>query len=195
MKAELRADIFNKTKIEYEKQGYQATEMIISVLKANLMTFATAGPIAIMFWIVYSVLIPYKEMEYSLVNSIILIVLIISSMFVHELLHGIGWGIFCKNKKSISFGVLWKQMTPYCACSEPLDCSKYLFGCLLPVLVLGVGLFLVSLTIESKLILYISVLNVLFAGGDTTISLMLFKYRKSIIVDHPTKIGFVAFYK
>ncbi len=195
MKSELRTEIFNKMKNEYEKQGYQTTERVISVLKANLMAFVTAGPIAIVFWIVYSVIVPYSEMEYSLENSIIFLALIISSIFAHELLHGFGWGILCKDKKSISYGVMWKQLTPYCACSEPLSFSKYMFGVLLPLIVLGVGLFLVSLAIESKLILYISVLNILSAGGDVTVSLMLLKHRKSIIVDHPTKCGFIAFDK
>ncbi len=195
MKVEQRTDIFDKTKMDYKRQGYQTAERVISVTKANLMALVTAGPIAIVFLVVYSVVFPYKKMEYTLANSIMLFIFILSSIFIHELLHGIGWRIGCKNKKSISFGVMWKQLTPYCACSEPLNFSKYMFGVLLPLLVLGVGLFLVSLAIQSKLLLFVSVLNVFAAGGDTTISLMLFKYRKSIIVDHPTKCGFVAFYK
>lgn len=60
---------------------------------------------------------------------------------VHELIHGITWGIFAeKHFQSINFGVIWKMLTLYCHCSVPLKKWQYVLGAAMPTLVLGAGL-------------------------------------------------------
>ena len=39
----------------------------------------------------------------------------------------------------------------------------------------------------------LSLMNILSAGGDTTIGLLLLKYKDGLFIDHPTDCGFVAF--
>jgi len=65
-----------------------------------------------------------------------LLVLVVS-VFVHEGLHGIGWGVLGgAGWDAMKFGV--KQMTPYAHCKIPLNAASYRVGAALPGLVLGV---------------------------------------------------------
>lgn len=41
----------------------------------------------------------------------------------------------------------------------------------------------------------LSLFNILRTGGDTTIVLLLLKYKNSILIDHPTGCGFITFTK
>ena len=56
----------------------------------------------------------------------------IVGIVVHELIHGLTWACYAKSGwKSISFGVMWKMLTPYCrrtrifpwlTSTDPHDC-------------------------------------------------------------------------
>jgi hypothetical protein len=62
-----------------------------------------------------------------LVGFIVLIAL--TGIILHELIHGITWAKYTKDGfKSIRFGVLWKFLTPYCHCKEPLLVKHYIIG-------------------------------------------------------------------
>ena len=94
--------------------------------------------------------------------------------FVHELLHGLGWSLNCKNRwNSIAFGVMWSSLTPYCHCKKPLSFSSYSMGLYLPFCILGLGLFAVSMIIPYYLL----------------------KHKNGLILDHPTDCGLISFGK
>jgi hypothetical protein len=78
---------------------------------------------------------------------------------------------------------------------EPLGMKYYLAGALMPFFTLGVGMFIVSYMIGSVFLMLLSLINMLGAGGDTTIALMLLKHKNAVILDHPTECGFAAFIK
>ena len=190
---------YEKIREELIKIGYKEKISYISVLKANILAFLTAGPFALLIIFIYSIVWndSYFEIN-SLYSSILLLVLIIISIPIHELLHGFAWQFFCTERwKSIKFGVLWSKLTPYCHCKEPLSVKHYLIGLLMPFFILGIGIGIISIILRSPLILIVSLLNILSAGGDTTIALKLFKYRNKnvLILDHPKEVGFVAFEK
>lgn len=65
----------------------------------------------------------------------------------------------------------------------------------MPFVVLGIVLSALGIASHNNILVTIGALNILSAGGDTTISCMLFKYRKCVILDHPSECGFVAFRK
>ncbi len=195
MNIEKRVEIFTLRENELIAQGFLPKEKTISVLKANIYALFTAGPIAFLCFVLFYLRFPEHYYVISQESSHIFFIALIVCIFVHEILHGIGWGIFCKDKKSISFGMMWKQLTPYCSCAEPLTYTKYLIGSLLPFFILGIVMFMIALFTENTGCLYLSILNILSAGGDTTISLLLWNHRKDIIVDHPTKVGFIAYHK
>jgi hypothetical protein len=178
--------------------GYEAREGIISVVKANVMAIVLAGPIVVLLFIVYSSVATQRQLEgeINLVGSGLFFLSLLISIPIHELLHGIGWSCFCENGwKSIRFGMMWKYLTPYCHCKEALNVPAYLFGGLFPLVVLGFGSYIVAIIGGNIGVLLFSLFNVLAAGGDITIALMLRKHRGAVIIDHPIDCGFVAFHK
>ncbi|MGL5540506.1 MAG: DUF3267 domain-containing protein, partial [Erysipelotrichaceae bacterium] len=134
-------------------------------------------------------------MWFDLGTTFALFVFMFGSIIVHELLHGVGWYLFIKDTSKISFGVIWKYLTPYCTCSQPMPFLAYAVGGLFPLFILGGGFLILAIVLQSPFYLFLSVVNILCAGGDTTIFMYLLKHRNAHIVDHPTECGFVAFEK
>ena len=102
-----------------------------------------------------------------------LIILIV----VHELIHGITWAVFAKNHfRSIDFGVIWKMITPYCTCSEPLKKWQYITGGAMPTLILGGGLTAVAAACSSFPLLFLAVIMIFGGGGDIFIILKMLMF-------------------
>ena len=191
---------YEQRKQQYLEAGYQEQIEVISVLKANIMAFVTAGPFVVIGFFLWIWFQKQNAVLFDITGSILFLILIFVCMFIHEVLHGIGWLPWTKNGwQSIYLGIMWEYATPYCHCKEPLKPRQYLVGGLLPFLVLGVGMYLLAFATGSHFLWILSLLNMLSAGGDTTIVCMLFKYLKQnetcYILDHPTDCGFVAFIK
>ena len=195
--------VITNYEIQKEKllaDGYEERQETISVLKANVMAFVTAGPFAVLQVIIWVQVEKRDGVIIDIRTSWLFLGLLFVTIFVHELLHGVGWVIWTERKwQSIHLGMMWKYLTPYCHCKEPLKPRYYLVGGLMPFWVLGGGLFAAALLTGNQLIFMLSIVNVLSAGGDTTIACMLFKYLKDqdncYILDHPTECGFAAFVK
>ncbi len=190
-----RIDSYQALCKDLENEGYHRTDCTISVLKANIFAFLTAGPVAALGLILY--LFKWNAVfTFSGADFLILFLLLVAMIPIHELIHGIAWGLFCRNGwRSIRFGMMWKSLTPYCHCKEPLPVVPYLIGSLAPFFVLGVVPCLIACATANPYLLWLSVFNLLSAGGDTTIALMLIGRRQSVILDHPTKCGFTALKK
>ena len=123
---------------------------------------------------------------------LVVLVAIITGIVVHELIHGVTWACFAPSGwKSISFGVIWKMLTPYCHCSEPLRKRQYMLGAMMPCLVLGVVPAAVALTIGSLPLLVWGIFFITAAAGDIWMTWLLTKERPgSLILDHPSEAGF-----
>lgn len=114
---------------------------------------------------------------------------------VHELIHGITWGRYCKQgRKSITFGVKWKQLMPYCHCSEPLKKRDYLTGVLMPFLVVGILPLLASPLLGCLDMCLLGIIFIASAAGDLMIAWRLRKENPTnTILDHPTEPGYLVY--
>lgn len=195
MKSEKRQTVFNMLRTQYISEGYISKEYTLSIFKANLISFVITLPIIIICCAIYLNVHNLSEVYIKWKDLIFIIFLMIAFFFIHELIHGITWKYFCKDKKNISYGIMLKQLTPYCCCSEALNFNGYILGILMPFIIIGMGGFIIALILSNDMLLILSLLNITTASGDLTIALMLLNHRNSIIIDHPTKCGFVAFNK
>ncbi|MCI9423719.1 MAG: DUF3267 domain-containing protein [Dorea sp.] len=190
---------YDLQKQRYLQAGYKETQETISIKQANVMAFVTAGPFVLVELIVWIKLGNIFSADFSMWDITCYVVLFMLCIFIHELLHGIGWMVWGKQGfKSIHLGIMQEYMNPYCHCKEPLKPVHYLIGCAAPFLVLGIGFFIAAIISGSPMLLVLSVSNVSSAGGDTMIMNMLAKYlgrKDCYILDHPEKCGFVAFLK
>lgn len=177
-------------------QGYTEKIVTISVVKANVLALVTSFPILFVCWWVYFLFWNETSVTFDMTAILLFLILWIISLPVHELIHGITWSLFCKSgRKSIHLGVIWRALTPYCHCSEPLSFGGYILGGLMPFFVLGIGLFIASLVSGNLFLLALSLISTLGAGGDLAIACKILKYHNGLIYDHPTECGFILFSK
>lgn len=194
-----KANFEAQTSMMLEK-GYTQNNATISIVKANVLALFISIPficLALLFFYMSRGEIQFVSTS-NIPELLLLIVLAVVSIFAHEFLHGFGWSLYTNYRwKSIEFGVIWKYVTPYCHCKELLPTMHYISGCLLPFMLLGVGLNQIAVWTGSYLFLELSIFNIIAAGGDLAITFMLLRYRKknTRIMDHPTDCGFVAFSK
>ncbi|MGM0167358.1 hypothetical protein IGI39_002339 [Enterococcus sp. AZ135] len=130
------------------------------------------------------------------INFLLFIGLFFLSIPIHELIHGLAWAKYTKNKmKSITFGFNVKELMPYCHCKEVLDAKAYKIGVLAPVVVLGGGYFLLSLLLPNTELILLSAFNIFMAAGDLLIFWGARSVHEGLVIDHPELPGFVVFTK
>lgn len=185
---------------EMAQKGYSKKDLTVGVLKANIMALIIMLPFMAVMALIYDAFNNTTEMVISLKHSILLLLILLCLVVVHELIHGITWGIFAENHfHSINFGIIWSALTPYCTCSEPMKKWQYVLGGAMPTLVLGGGIGVVSVVSGQFLLLLLSELMILSGGGDFMIILKILLYRsgkkETVYYDHPYECGVVVFEK
>lgn len=114
---------------------------------------------------------------------------------IHELLHGIGWMIISrKGWGIIKFNI--NAMMPSCACKAVLGKNQYLVGVLTPFIVLGIGSIFFLMVYPGTLSLLTMLVAFVGTGGDLVIASNILKEKnETLISDHPTKVGYIAYNK
>lgn len=185
---------------ELAAEGYEKTDLTIGLVFANIAAVFLMLPFAA------ALLISYFTVNESAAGILepgavrVFLVLLVLLMAVHEGIHGLTWGLFAKTHlRAISFGVIWKYLTPYCACGEPLRRWQYVLGTAMPTLVLGFGLRAASVLLGQPLALCLAVVMLFSGGGDALIILKVLLHRsgekQAVWCDHPYACGVVVFEK
>lgn len=118
-------------------------------------------------------------------------ILFVLGIVVHELIHGITWVRFAKNGfKSIKFGILWKMLTPYCHCMEPLKVRQYRIGAITPAIFLCFIPSIITLIVGNLGLLIFGIFFTMAAAGDFLVIQMISKEKRDDLVeDHPSEAG------
>lgn len=116
----------------------------------------------------------------------------LSLIVAHELLHGITAAHYSVNGwKSVSFGVKWCYLCPYCHCCEPLKLQHFRHVCLMPLWVLGLLPIVIAFATGFLPLLMWGILLTTGSIGDIIAVLMTRKVpRDARIIDHPHALGF-----
>lgn len=125
------------------------------------------------------------------IKFIIIFSAIILGIIAHELIHGITWARYTeKGFKSIKFGVIWKMLTPYCHCKEPLKVKQYIIGAIAPAILLGILPSFISIIIGHSGLLAFGIFFTASAAGDILMINLIRKENKDDLVqDHPSEVG------
>lgn len=197
MKVKKDNEIFNKVQADLKASGYREKDVTISSGKAMVLGVVYALPFIIIVGLLYRFIL--IERAYLLKISglsfyIMLGAIIVASVVIHELLHGIGWAISSgKGWKVVRFNI--NAMMPSCACKTALKKKAYLIGVLAPFVVLGLGSILFVFIYPGTISLLTMMVNFTAAGADVLIAVNLLKEKDVLIADHPTEAGYMAFYK
>ena len=171
-------------------------KVAIDLLKANIFAVAIMIVAAIVlivpFFLIWGGRKPTMELIGSPPQWAIVAMTSIVGIVLHELMHGITWAFYAPSGwKSISFGFLWKMLTPYCHCDEPMHISGYMMGAMMPCVVLGIIPSIVAMFIGNLPLLAWGVFFISAAAGDIWMTWLLTKENpKSMVLDHPSEAGF-----
>lgn len=200
-----RSDYYFRIMEKLELPGYVSEELTISAGQAQLKSIGYFIPFAFIFICAFYLLWPGKlttanykaEFPGGTTGLIWVVTGLLVGVIIHELIHGITWSLYARSGfKSIRFGVLWKSMTPYCHCKEPLSVKDYQIGAAAPGIVLGILPMLIALASGSIVLLAVGLFFTMAAGGDLMIILMLSgQPRSDLVQDHPSKIGCLIYKK
>lgn len=180
-------------------QGYERRDLTVSVVQGNLGSLLMV-PFCLIGAFLYLGRYGFSRWEVDLDIWLAFFVSLLALCVVHELIHGICWGIFAENhRKSIEFGIIWTMLTPYCTCRDPLKKGQYIFGGVMPTVILGFGLTAVSILTGNFFLLLLGEGMLLGGGGDFLILLLILrrapKGREVLFLDHPYECGVVMFVK
>lgn len=195
-----RKEEFEKLSFAMEQKGYKVKNMIIDMRQANVL-----GPLSVLPFLALTAWVYYKVNGFNIDGiSIGLVVaaflLFLCLVVLHELIHGITWGIFAENHfHAIDFGIVWSSLSPYCTCADLLGKWQYLLGTAMPTLVLGGATAVLGVMTNQLLLFYLAECMILSGGGDFLIILKILLYRtdkkECRYCDHPYEFGVVVFEK
>lgn len=174
----------------------------INLVTANIVSFVVLAIAAILFLVPYYLIWGREtgsaatESAWAFpLKSFVFVVFLVVGIVVHELIHGAFWGMYAKSGfKSISFGVIWKMLTPYCHCSEPLKVKHYAIGALAPLVILGIIPAIAGVALHSFMTTLFGVIFIASAAGDIMVAWRLRKEpAENTILDHPTEAGYLVY--
>lgn len=187
---------FDLQQQQFQQKGYKMEDKTFTMQQATNWTLMSLGPISVALLFLFLVIHGFDLDSFNTLTLLLLCIGLILSIVIHELLHGLGWGLFCEGKfNSISFGFDKKSKNPYCHCHEPLPFSAYVFGAFLPCLLLGIFPTVFAMVSGNFFLCFLGIINIFSAGGDLIIIWRARKYTKTYLLDHPEKPGFVVFSK
>ena len=185
---------------QLKEKGYERTELTVGIVKANVFAILLGLPVIAVGLLLFCLVNPDTEYKniFSGRSLFIFLAAFIVLVVVHELIHGLTWGLFTEHHfKDIEFGFVKEYMTPYCACSCPLTKGKYIAGALMPLFILGIIPIAAAIAAGSWLLLWIGIVMVLSAGGDILLTFNILKHKNRsadvLYLDHPTQAGGVIF--
>ena len=193
-----RKEAYDRLCQEMDLAGYKKRDLTVGVLAANTLSLLLSLPFAIAITVIYFLVNPQGSSQLSSLWWLLFFPVFFLLAAVHEFIHGLTWSRFTTGGfGSIAFGVIWKTLTPYCTCSEPLTRGQYILGGAMPTVVLGFALSAAAVALARPFLLVLAVTMVLAGGGDMLIIAKLLCYRPkgrdTLYYDHPYECGLVAF--
>ena len=186
-----------------KEQGYRRVDLTVSIVKANVFAIILLFPVMALgmwlFWLKNGTLaggLGVKSFGGLLLFVFVMAVLVV----VHELIHGLSWSLFTPHRfGDIEFGFMKQYLTPYCTCLTPLTKGQYIFGALMPLVLLGILPLAAGILMGSMPVLFMGIIMTVSAAGDIMIVWCLLTYRSKaervVYMDHPTQAGGVIFEK
>ena len=185
---------------EMERKGYRKCGLTVGIVRANVLTMVMAVPICAAAVLLFRRLNPASPWSLSGKQMILWLLGLLVLTAVHEGIHGLTWSLFTPNGlRDIEFGFMKQYLTPYCTCTVPLSKGQYIFGALMPLVVLGLLPMLAGILLGSLPMLLMGIIMADAAGGDILIVWKILRYRSGakdvVYIDHPTQAGGVIFEK
>lgn len=195
-----RLEKFEALSAEMIQNGYRRVELTVGIVKANVFAVALLIPLFLIGFVLFYLRNDNLVGGFTSTTLLLLLPVFLALVVIHELIHGVGWAIFAAHGfKDIEFGFMKQYLTPYCTCLVPLTKGQYIFGALLPCILLGIVPMIVAILVGSLPLLLLGIVMTDSASGDILIVWKILRYRSEkneiVYMDHPTQAGGVIFEK
>lgn len=115
------------------------------------------------------------------INNIFLLFLI---MFIylalHEVFHSLAYMFFGANFKNVTYGVKLEKGIFYCLCKQDITRKCVLNSLMYPLFYLGIVTYIMSLVINSPLLMFLSITNISGCMADIMYFIFIIKLDKNI---------------
>jgi len=177
---------------------YEKNDKSISIVRANVYALFMLIPAFLCFALygyVWDFDIIEQIKDHSVSFSFLLAFYMVVLIILHEFTHGIVLGHFCVNKrKSISYGIDPKTLSPYCHCAEILTINQIRLGYAAPLFTTGILPFLIALATGHAPLMLAGVVLIVSAGGDCSFLVVIAKEKKTAFAeDHPSAVGCIVY--
>jgi hypothetical protein len=125
-------------------------------------------------------------------HRIIFICICIFGLFLHELIHGLFFGIFAKDGfKSIKIYFEKNVFTFICYCQNELKIKHFRIGTIMPLIIIGIIPTILAIIIGNTPLLIFGILYISASGGDILIIKRIFnKNKNDLILCRKGEVGF-----
>jgi hypothetical protein len=127
----------------------------------------------------------------SVLVAIVAVLVLVVSMYLHELLHGLGFVLVGRVPRSdVTIGFSRKALSPYAHCSTPMSASAYKVALVLPGLLLGIVPALIGIGLGIGWLTLYGMMMAVAALGDAQIAWLMRRLPGSTrVIDHPEEAG------
>lgn len=192
-----KSDYMGKQKSKPEEipqlEGYVTEKKTISILAANIWALAVmaivgVGGFALLYWL-------HAPLHFSYRMGGPFLLALLVGIVVHELIHGFTWmAVTHSGFGHLRFGVMTGAV--YCHIDVPMTKRAYVVGSLMPLLLLGLLPFVVSLLVGSLWLMLFGTMLSAAAMGDVMIVWALrHESPDTLVYDHPTEGGCLVYHK
>lgn len=170
------------------------TDLSTSIAAANLYSFVTAGPPAVLLAVLFGLVHGWERFWAGMdafFNLLSFLLFFVVGIVVHEAIHGLAWKLLSgKPWSAFKFGVMASSLTPYAHCTEPMGINAYRWGTFMPGLLMGLLPMLTAIYTGDGWLAWFGILFTTAAGGDFLVLVMLREVPANALVeDHPTRVG------
>lgn len=169
----------------YQQYTFSCRQMYIwgTLIVLPFLTFAGG---------VYRVFLLNRAVQMNHIGIILLIVIVVS-LPLHELLHGLGWKLAGRlENDKIKFRFC--HGIPLCVCQAVLSMKHYLIGLLLPFFTLGGGCMVFLMVYPGTISILAVFVNLLLPGADLLTSWRILCSGATKIANNPNQDGFIGLY-
>jgi len=182
-------------------ENFVKEDKIIDLMRANLVALKYLVLFAIIFSVPFFIIwhngfsVNLFSSNHRFLNLFAPVAGVILGIVIHEMIHGIFFAMYAqKGFSAVRFGILWKMLTPYCHCKEPLKIKHYIIALLAPLVLLGIIPGIMSLITGNLMLLVFGIFFSASAAGDLMIYQLIKKENpEDYVQDHPTEAGYTIF--
>lgn len=158
---------------ETKNKKYYIFEMNMNIL--NILSLVLFGLAMLL-----SFLIAPKTADLNNINLVVLLVFYVGYMFLHEILHSIGYVLNGASFKQVVYRAYLEKGALYCLCKQDISKKNILISIMFPFIFIGLITYVIAIALDLPTLLYLSILNISGCVGDFIIFFYLIKLNKDI---------------